>query len=138
MGIVATNDFIKLMLERAFDASATRTPIATFGVGTGQSEPQVTDTSMDGQEQFDAGVGNYKSPETDYPSLDTTLLQTTWRGIVADTQANGLDLDSGSLWNADSTKLLCVLGTHTEIEKNNGKRIIYVFKVDLRQSIEVN
>lgn len=137
MGVVTTNDMIKILLDRGYNTSPTRTAISHFSIGTEQSELQVTDTDLDTPETFDATDGRYKTFET-AAQLDTSLLRMTVRCVVDDVEANGADLDSAAIFNQDSTRLMGVAGTHTLIQKNSSKRVVYVFKTDGRQNIEVN
>lgn len=135
--IQITNDALKIFLERAFDSNPTRNSMNNFGIGKSQTTPVVTDTSLDSQVEFDAVTGDYKSFETGYPSLNETTMETTCRGIISDTQCNGETINAAALFNNDDTPLMGGLGSFTGIAKTTSKRIIIIFKVKARQTIEV-
>lgn len=137
MTVQVTNDGLKIMLDRAFIASPTRTAVNEFCIGKSQTTPQVTDTDLDSKVEFDASEGDYKSFETDYPSLDASTMEVTCRGIVSDTQCNGETLNGAGIVNNDGTKLLACLGSFTGIAKTTSKRLIFIFRIRARQAIEV-
>ena len=137
MTVQLTNDGLKIMLERAFIASPTRSAVNKFCMGKDQTTPQVTDTDLDSKVEFDAGTGDYKSFESGSPSLDSGKMEVTIRGIVSDTQCNGETLNAAGIVNNDATKLLVALGTFTGIDKTSSKRLIIIFRIRARQTIEV-
>jgi hypothetical protein len=137
MTVQITNDGLKIILERLISETPTRSSINAFCAGKSQTTPNATDTELDSMVEFDSSEGDYKSFETGYPSLDTSKLELTFRGIVSDTQCNGETLNASGIVNNDSTKLLGCLGTFTGISKTTSKRIIIIFKIKARTNIEV-
>ena len=137
MSVEITNDGLKIIMERAFVASPTRSVVSEFCMGKSQTTPQVTDTDLDSKVEFDGSEGDYKSFETGYPSLDASTMEVTCRGIVADTQCNGETLNGAGIVNSDGTKLLAGLGSFTGIAKTTSKRLIVIFRIKARQTIEV-
>lgn len=137
IAVQITNDGLKIFLERAFNASPTRKSIINFDIGKSQTTPMVTDTSLDSEVEFDAVTGDYKDFEAGYPSLNETTMEVTCRGIVNDIQCNGETINAAGILNNDDTPLLAGLGSFTGIAKTTSKRVIVIFKIKARQTIEV-
>ena len=137
MAFTVDNNGLLIFLDRGTNAASTRTPITKFLIGASQTTPEVTDTDLDSKVQFDGSVGYYKNFESKYPAVDTSKLEVNFKGIVADTQGNGSDLNGVGLANTDGTPLLAAHGTHTAVTKTTSKRIIHLIKIKARTSFEL-
>ena len=125
-GQVITTDGKKIIIDRAFNASPTRTTISQFKVGTGTTTPALADTDLEIAVSIDGD--NFKDLVTGYPTIDFNNLQVTSRAILLSTEANGNNLTEWGLVNSDGTPLLFSRAVFTLIAKTSSIEIAFIEK----------
>ena len=126
MANIITTDGKKIMMDRTFNSSPTRSAVNQFKVGTGTSTPVVGDTDLQTPVSIDGD--NFKNLVTGYPTLDLTNMQVTFRALLLSTEANSNALTEFGLVNSDGTPLLFSRATHTVINKTSSIEIAYISK----------
>lgn len=126
MGSIITNKGKEIILDRTFNVSPTRSTVSQFKIGTGTTEPTVSDTDLETPVNIDGD--NFKNFVTGYPILDLINMQVTFRGLVLSTEANGNSLTEFGTVNSDGSPLLFSRSTHTQINKTSSIEIAYIEK----------
>ena len=126
MANIITTDGKKIMMDRTFNSSPTRSAVNQFKVGTGTSTPVVGDTDL--QTPISIDGDNFKDLVTGYPTLDLVNMQVTFRALLLSTEANSNALTEFGLVNSDGTPLLFSRATHTVINKTSSIEIAYISK----------
>jgi len=125
-GTIITQEGQKIMLNRTFKSVPDYTAPTEFKVGTGTTNPTITDTDLETPVGIDGD--NFKGVVAGYPVLDESNLQATIRCLLLSTEANGNDLTEFGLVNTDASRKLFSRAVHGAITKNNSTQIIYVEK----------
>lgn len=126
MGQIITTDGKRIILDRTFNGSPTRSEVSQFKVGTGSTAPSVSDTDLETPVNIDGG--NFKNFVGGYPTVNYTTLQATIRCLLLSTEANGNGLTEFGIVNTDGTPLLFSRSTHTIISKTSSIEIAYIEK----------
>jgi len=129
MAQIITTDGKKIMMDRSFNASPTRTAISQFKVGTGTTAPALADTDLETAVSIDGD--NFKDFVTGYPTLDLTNMQVTIRAILLSTEANANTLTEWGTVNTDATPLLFSHSTFTGIAKTSSIEVAFIEKNSL-------
>ncbi|MHA1481838.1 MAG: hypothetical protein ACTSQA_00185 [Candidatus Heimdallarchaeaceae archaeon] len=129
MAQIITNDGKKIILDRSFNSSPTRTAPSQFKVGTDNTSPSLSDTDLIAPVSIDGD--NFKNFVTGYPTLDLTNMKVTIRGLLLSTEANGNSLKEFGTVNSDGTPLMFSRSTHTAINKTSSIEIAYIDKSKL-------
>lgn len=125
-GNLITTDGKKIMLDRTFNSSPTRSAVSQFKVGTGTTLPSLSDTDLETPVNIDGD--NFKNLISGYPLIDFINIQATSRGILLSTEANGNALTEFGLVNTDGTPLLFGRATYNQINKTSSIEIAYISK----------
>ena len=125
-GQIITEDGKKIILDRSFNSSPTRTAISQFKVGTGTTTPTVLDTDLETPVSIDGD--NFKNVVTGYPTLDLTNFQVTTRALLLSTDGNGNNLTEWGLVNTDGTPLMFSRAVFTSIAKSNLIEVAFIEK----------
>ena len=125
-GITIVNDGKKIVLDRSFNASPTRTAPSLFKVGTGTTSPTATDTDLGTAVTIDAD--DTKDFQVGFPSMNYSTLQTTIRCFLELTEANGNSLTEFGIFNEDGTALMYSHAVNTAISKTTSVEIAFVQK----------
>ena len=125
-GQIITTDGRKIMMDRTFNASPTRSAITQFKVGTGTTDPALDDTDLGTPVSIDGD--NFKNFVTGYPTLDLTNMQVTTRAILLSTEANANTLTEWGTVNTDATPLLFSRSTFTGIAKTSSIEVAFIEK----------
>ncbi len=126
MSQIITTDGRKIVMDRTFNASPTRTAISQFKVGTGTTAPALGDTDLETPVSIDGD--NFKNFVTGYPSLDLTNMQATVRAILLSTEANGNNLTEWGTVNTDGTPLLFSRSTFSTLAKTSSVEVAFIEK----------
>lgn len=116
----------KIALHRTFTAAPTITAPTVFSIGTGTTDPTISDTGLETIQTINGG--NTKSFVTGYPSLDVTNFQSTIRTLLTSTDANSNTLTEFGLFNTDGTPLMFSRSTYTGIAKTTSIEVTYIQK----------
>lgn len=125
-GNIITNNGALIQLHRTFTASPTITAPTVFKIGTGTTNPTVSDTDVETGVNINGGA--IKSFVSGYPVLDTTNLQSTIRTTLDTTEGNGNSITEFALFNTDGTPLMFARAVFTAITKNNKVIVSFVEK----------
>jgi len=125
-GQIITTNGKKIILDRTYNSSPTRTAPSQFKVGTGTTTPALSDTDL--VTPVDIDGDNFKDFVSGYPTQDTTALSNTIRCFLNSLEANGNDLTEFGIVNADGTPLLFSRTVHTSISKSSSNEITYIVK----------
>jgi len=125
-GNVITNNGLKIMLDRTYNAVPTRLAPSKFKIGTGTTTPSASDTDVETGVNINGGAT--KSFVSGYPVLDETNIQATIRLFLNSVEANGNALTEMGLFNEDGTPLMFSRAVFTAITKNNTVEVSFVQK----------
>ncbi len=125
-GQVITTNGKKLIIDRAFNATPTRSAPSQFKVGTGTTDPVIGDTDLETPVSIDGD--NFKSLVTGYPLVDETNLDVTFRSFILSTEANGNTLTEYGIVNSDGTPVLFSRATFTGIAKTSSIEVTFIEK----------
>lgn len=125
-GQLITNKGKEIMLDRTFNSSPTRSAPSQFKVGTGTTDPTVSDTDLETPVSIDGD--NFKNFVSGYPILDLVNMQATIRGLLLSTEANGNTLTEWGVVNSDGTPLLFSRSTFTGISKTSSIEVAFIEK----------
>jgi len=122
-GSIITNNGRNLLIKRLTRTSDTI--ISKFAIGTGTSDPNVTDTSLETMITAWYGGANYKGYMTGYPTYNTTDHKYTTRCKLLSTEANGNTISEIGEFNTDSTPVMFSHYVFTGISKSSSVEIIF-------------
>lgn len=126
-GNIVTTEGKKIVLNRTFLASPTKTAPSLFKVGTGNNTPVAGDTDL--QTAVVISGGSYtKAIASGYPLLTESTLNSTIRAILLTTEANGNTLAEFGSFNNDTSKVLFSRAVYTGIIKTSSIQMIFVEK----------
>jgi len=125
-GSIITTDGKKIILDRTFNSSPTRTAVSQFKVGTGTTTPAITDTDL--VTAVDIDGDNFKDFVSGYPTQDFTALSNTTRCFLNSLEANGNNLTEFGIVNSDGTPLLFSRTVFTTISKSTSNEVTFVVK----------
>lgn len=125
-GNLIVSDGKEIVLDRTFSSSPTRTAPSQFQVGTGITDPTISDTDLETPVLINGGF--FKNFITGYPVLDFVNIQSTIRALLLSTEANGNSLTELGIFNSDGTPLLFSRATHTLIDKSTSIEVAYISK----------
>ena len=125
-GQIITTNGLSITLDRTFLSSPTRTAPSQFKVGTGTTNPTVSDTDL--ETPVNINGGQFKSFVTGYPVLDETNIQSTIRAFLNSLEANGNTLTEFGAVNTDGSPLLFSRAVHTGISKTSSIEVTYIEK----------
>lgn len=126
-GLILTTNGKKIILNRTFKETPDYKAPTQFKVGTGTATPVIGDTDLGTPVDITAGV-QVKDFASGYPSLNETTLQSTIRGVLLTTEANGNSLTEFGTFNEDASPLMFNRIVHTAISKTSSVQVIYVAK----------
>ena len=125
-GIIIPNTGKKICINRIFKDTPDYTAPSVFRVGTGTTTPTAADTDLEIPVTI---AGNpTKAFSAGYPIIDETNFQSTLRGVLLTSEANGNTLTEFGSFNTDGTRLLFSRLVHTAIAKTSSIQVIYVEK----------
>lgn len=125
-GQIITTSGKKIIMDRTFNSSPTRTVPSQFKVGTGTTDPTISDTDLETPVSIDGD--NFKNFVSGYPLLDLINMQVTFRANLLSTEANGNTLTEWGTVNSDGTPLLFSRSTFTGIAKTSSIEIAFIEK----------
>ena len=125
-GQIITTDGKKIILDRTFNSSPTRSATSQFKVGTGTTTPVLGDTDLETPISIDGD--NFKDFVSGYPTQNMTSLSNTTRCFLNSLEANGNDLTEFGIVNSDGTPLLFSRTVHTVISKTTSNEITYIVR----------
>ncbi len=128
MGQVITNSGKGIILNRAFLATPTLTAPAQFGVGTGTTEPNISDTSLETAIAIDGGSTYFKDFVSGFPALDTVNNQASIRMFLNTLEGNGNDLTEVGSFNNDGTPVLFSRSVFSPLSKTTSVEVTFVEK----------
>ncbi len=121
------------MLERTYSSTVTKTVISAFKIGTGTTDPLVSDTSLQTPITGWYSSGDTKTFISGYPSFDTTNNEVTIQGFVSSTEANGNDISEFGTVNTDTSEIMDCRSTFTAISKSTTDEITFTQVLRLRE-----
>ena len=127
VGQILADNGKKIMLDRIFNSSPTRSVPSQIKVGTGTDTPVVSDTDL--QTPVDIDGDDFKGFVNGYPSLDFTALSSEIRAILLTTDANGNSLTEFGIVNGDGTPLLFMRAVFTAFTKNINTQVTFIQKM---------
>jgi len=98
-----TNNGLKISLNRTYKATPDYTAPSVFKIGTGTTDPAITDTDVETGVNINGGAT--KIFVSGYPSLDETNFQSTIRCLLLTTEGNGNSLTEFGLFNTKREKI---------------------------------
>lgn len=125
-GNIITDSGNLIQIHRTFTASPTISSPTLFKIGTGTTDPTVSDTDLETGVNINGGPT--KAFVSGYPVLDETNLQATIRTLLDTTEGNGNSLTEFGLFNTDGSPLMFSRSVFTAITKNNKVIISFVEK----------
>lgn len=125
-GQIITTDGLKIVLNRTFKSSPDLLAPSKFKVGTGTTNPVISDTDLETVVAIDGG--NIKSFVSGYPVLDDTNLQATIRCLLNSLEANGNNLTEFGLFNEDGSPLMFSRTVFNPVNKTSSVEISFVEK----------
>lgn len=125
-GNIITNNGALIQLHRTFTASPTISAPTVFKIGTGTTNPTISDTDVETGVNINGGAT--KGFVTGYPVLDVTNLQATTRTTLDTTEGNGNSITEFATFNTDGTPLMFDHSVFTGITKNNKVIVSFVKK----------
>jgi len=125
-GNVVTSNGLKLALNRIFKATPDYLAPSKFKIGTGTTTPTTSDTDVETGVNINGGAT--KSFVTDYPTLDETNMQVTFRCFLNTVEGNTNNLTEFGLFNEDGTALMYSHSVFTSITKTTSVQISFVQK----------
>lgn len=129
-GAKIVNNGHKVFLNRSWKATPDYTSPSVFKIGTGTTDPNVSDTDLETIQAINGG--NTKSFVSGYPLLDETNLQATIRTILLSTEGNDSpdpDLSEWGIFNTDGTPKMIFRATFNPLTKDDSTQVIFVGKV---------
>lgn len=132
-GSKITNNGIKIIMDRTFNSSPTYSAPSVFKIGTGTTNPSITDTDMETSVDITAGDDD-KEFESSYPSIDETNKEVTIRMILNSTEANGNNLSEIGIFNTDGTELMYSHDVFTATSKSDTEEIRFIQKDKFEQT----
>ncbi len=125
-GQVISNNGRTIALNRLWEPTPDYTAPTVFKIGTGTTDPTVSDTDIETGVNINGGAT--KTFVSGYPILDEATIQATIRAILLTTEGNGNDLTEFALFNTDGSPKMFSRTVHTVISKTSSVQIIYVEK----------
>ena len=125
-GQIVTNAGKRLIFHRTFTATPTITAPSVFSVGTGTTDPTVSDTDLISPVSIDGD--NFKSFVSGYPFLNENTLQSTIRCFINSLEANGNDLTEFGILNSDGNRILFSRAVFTALSKTNSTEMTIIQK----------
>ena len=125
-GSAIVNNGKKIILNRALKATPDYTAPTVFKIGTGTTNPVVTNTGMETGVNINGGAT--KAFVSGYPTFDETSLTASIRCFLNSTEGNGNTLSEFGLFNTDGTAKMFSRSTHTPLSKSTSIEVTYVEK----------
>lgn len=125
-GSVITNEGKGIVIDRTFLSSPTKLPPSQFKVGTGTTNPTITDTDLESAVNID--TDEFKDFISGFPTVDTTNNQATSRMFLNTLEANGNDLSEIGIFNKDTTPIMFSRTTFPTISKTSVNEITFIQK----------
>lgn len=127
VGQILVDNGKKIILDRSFNSSPTRSAPNRIKAGTGTNTPSSGDTDL--QTPVNLNGTAFKGFVSGYPSIDFTALSSEIRAILLTTEANGNSLTEFGIVNGDGTPLLFMRAVFTAFTKNNTTQVTFVSKM---------
>ena len=121
------------LLDKAYNPDSTNSVISVFKIGTGTTDPLVSDTSLETPITGWFASGDTKTFVSVYPSFDTTNNEVTIQGFVSSTEANGNSISEFGTFNTDGTPIMDMRATMTDISKTATDEITFTTVNRLRE-----
>ncbi len=115
-----------IILDRVFNASPTRTAPSQFKIGTGTTDPSISDTDLETPVSIDGH--NLKDFVSGYPTINTTSNQSTTRCFLNTLEANGNALTEFGTFNSDASELIFSRSTFTPLNKTSSIEVTIIEK----------
>jgi len=125
-GNIITDDGLKIALHRTYTASPTISAPTVYKIGTGTTNPTVSDTDVETSVNINGGAT--KAFVSGYPIIDETNLQATTRALLLTTEGNGNSITEFGLFNTDGSALMFSHSVFTAITKTLNVQISFVEK----------
>lgn len=125
-GNIITDSGSLIQIHRTFIASPTISSPTLFKIGTGTTDPTISDTDIETGVNINGGAT--KTFVSGYPIIDETTLQATTRTQIDTTEGNGNSLTEFGLFNTDGSPLMFSRSVFTAITKNNKVIVSFVEK----------
>jgi len=116
----------KIAAHRIFDSAPAYTRPNYFSVGTGTTNPTLTDTAMETLVQIDGA--DTKEVVSGYPSISDSTFNITTRCLLLTTDCNGNSITEFGLFNSDGTPVMFSRAVFTAITKTAFVQAIFVEK----------
>lgn|SRR3990167_11292555 len=126
---VLTNKGRFNMLHRWITGTPTQASPTKFGIGTGTTDPELTDTALQTPITAWSGGANVKSFDSGYPTATESTLETQFQGTVNTTEANSNNISEVSIENVDTTIKMMQRSTFTAISKTSSDEIVWSAKI---------
>lgn len=122
-----------LLLDLTYNASTSKSQITKFKIGTGTTDPLVSDTALETEITAWTGGSSSKTFVSGFPSFDTTNNEVTIKGFVASTEANGNNVSEFGTINTDGSEIMDVRSSFTPISKTSTDEITFTSVLRLRE-----
>lgn len=126
VGQILVDNGKKIILDRSFNTSPTRSVPSQIKVGTGTDTPTSGDTDLQTPVNIDGD--NFKGFVSGFPNINFTSFSAEIRAILLTTEANGNSLSEFGIVNGDGTPLLFMRSVFTAFTKNNTTQVTFIQK----------
>ena len=127
VGQILVDNGKKIILDRIFNTTPTRSEPNRIKAGTGSNTPASGDTDL--QTPVNLNGTAFHGFVTGFPSLDFTAFSAEIRAILLTTEANGNTLTEFGIVNGDGTPLLFMRAVFTGFVKNNTTQVTFINKM---------